>query len=441
MTKNNIKPVLVLTVICLIVAVLLSVVNMFTAPEIKRKEELAIQESLSKVLPENSGFEEVELSGDIPNTVQSVYRDKGGAGFVIILKTKTSYTKAEDMAISVGIDTDGKIAGVMLTAYSESKDFGSDYPGKFVGLDTLSASEVDAVAGVTYSSDAFKAAIADAFAVVGTLSDVKEDPYNEEKMLAEAVKMMPETAALEKVEIENLPESVKLVFKDRCGSGCVVLVKTKTQYVDPDTVTLVAVEYDGKVREIKILEWNHGEGYSYTDDFVNSFAGKDSAGVDGVDVIAGSTGTSSNVKLAVKDAITAARAAEELNIKIAKELLSGSTELRAVAPNVWVDNGGAGYVCIVETSTQYVNPDTVTMVAMDTDKNVVGIKILKWVHGEGTTFTEEFENAFAGKDAAGIDGIDAITGSTGTSDNVKRAVKNALAYIDMFLKGGEGNEE
>ena len=441
MTKNNIKPVLVLTVICLVVAVLLSVVNMFTAPEIKRKEEIAIQESLSKVLPENSGFEEVKPEGELPGTVNSVWRDKGGAGFVVTLKTKTNYTKAEDMAISVGISSEGKITGVVLTAYSESKDFGSDYPGKFVGLDTSGADGIDAVAGVTYSSNAFKAAIADAFAVVGMLSGVKEDPYNEAKMLAEAVKMMPETAALEKVELENLPESVKLVFKDRHGQGSVVLVKTKTQYVDPDTVSLVSVDHAGKVREVKILEWKHGEGYTYTEDFVSSFTGLDSAGVDGVDVIAGSTGTSTNLKLAVKDAITAARAAEEANIKAAAELLPGATELVSVAPNVWRDKGGAGFVCIIESETQYVKPDTVTMIALDAEKNVVGIEILKWVHGEGISFTEEFEDAFLGKNYESVDSVEAIAGATGTSDNVKGAVKNAIKYIDMFLKGEGGNEE
>ncbi len=66
------------------------------------------------------------------------------------------------MLISVGIGTDGVIKGIVITAYTESKDIGADYPQKFVGKDS-SLEGIDTVAGVTYSSRAFIDAIKDAF--------------------------------------------------------------------------------------------------------------------------------------------------------------------------------------------------------------------------------------------------------------------------------------
>ena len=78
---------------------------------------------------------------------------------MVFVKTKTSYTHGEDMAITVGINKEGKVVGVKLTSYTESKDIGPDYPNRFVGLDASNVGEVDAVAGVTYSSNAFKNAV------------------------------------------------------------------------------------------------------------------------------------------------------------------------------------------------------------------------------------------------------------------------------------------
>ena len=55
-------------------------------------------------------------------------------------------------------------AGIEITNYSETKDFGS-YPDSFLGKD-VSLEGVDITAGVTYSSEAFKSGVRDAFAAV-----------------------------------------------------------------------------------------------------------------------------------------------------------------------------------------------------------------------------------------------------------------------------------
>lgn len=163
----NVKSVVVLTAICLIVAVLLSVTNFYTAPVIEENKAQKIQDSLTVVMPEAAGFDEVAVPEGAPKTVKSIFKDKGGNGYVVVLETKSQYSSG-NMGITVAVK-DGTVSGISLTGYYESKDFGSDYPGTYVGADeTLSG--VDTVAGVTYSSTAFKNAIADAFTAVGSVN-------------------------------------------------------------------------------------------------------------------------------------------------------------------------------------------------------------------------------------------------------------------------------
>jgi Na+-translocating ferredoxin:NAD+ oxidoreductase RnfG subunit len=50
-TKNDIKPVIVLGVIFLVAAVLIAGINVFTAPEVAKREQQAINDSLSAVMP------------------------------------------------------------------------------------------------------------------------------------------------------------------------------------------------------------------------------------------------------------------------------------------------------------------------------------------------------------------------------------------------------
>ena len=163
MKKDNIKSIIVLPVICLVVAALLATVNFITAPVIERNAIIKAQESLRVVLPDSGLFEEIELSDSIPETVTGIFKEESGKGYAVTVETSSSYSQSP-MTFTVGISTDGKIVGIEITNYSETKDFGS-YPETFIGKDaTLSG--VDITAGVTYSSNAFKSAVLDALKAV-----------------------------------------------------------------------------------------------------------------------------------------------------------------------------------------------------------------------------------------------------------------------------------
>ena len=96
-------------------------------------------------------------------TVTGIYKETGGRGYAVTVETTSSYSQ-NPMTFTLGVSEGGKIIGVAVTNYSETKDFGS-YPETFIGKDS-SLEGVDVVAGVTYSSNAFKDAVKDAFAAV-----------------------------------------------------------------------------------------------------------------------------------------------------------------------------------------------------------------------------------------------------------------------------------
>ncbi len=184
--KENIKSVVVLTVICLVVAVLLAYTNSITAPIIEANKAAKASGSLLEVMPEAAGFENItDTLGELPATVKEVHRETSGLGHVMILGTTTQFS-SDEMGITVAIGADGKISNVILTGYYESKDFGADYPATYIGQDSALGG-VDIVAGTTFSSTAFKNAISDAFTVLIDNNLVAAGEKSEEQLIAEVM--------------------------------------------------------------------------------------------------------------------------------------------------------------------------------------------------------------------------------------------------------------
>ena len=160
--NQSVKSVIVLVAICLVVTSLLAGVNHITAPIIKEKQDAIKYASMYEVLPQAQGFEDIELTADMPQTITGIYKETSGNGYVVTAATSSQYSNG-DMMFTIGMNGEGKIVDIKLTQYTDSKDFGADYPSKYIGADASSVSGVDTVGGVTYSSTAFKNAVADAF--------------------------------------------------------------------------------------------------------------------------------------------------------------------------------------------------------------------------------------------------------------------------------------
>lgn len=171
--KEFSKSVLALVAIVLVAVLLLTGLNFITAPLIAENGSAAAFAPLYAVMPDAAGFDQLYDAADpdssalanVPASVQSIYGETGGMGYVLRLSTSEGYTK-QPIEFTLAIDAEGKISGVELTAYPETKDMGKEtYPQTYLGQDSTLAN-VSLVAGVTYSSTAFKNAVADGFAAL-----------------------------------------------------------------------------------------------------------------------------------------------------------------------------------------------------------------------------------------------------------------------------------
>ena len=169
--KNIVKPILVLTVICLAVALLLAVVNYVAAPIIAEATAEAERKARSEALPGATEFTEVSLDGyaDLPDTVSACYRDNDGGGYVFLVKSAGYGGKSNPITFLVGITPDGKIAGIKITDVSgETAGIGdkvkkNDFTSRFAGIDVDGVDGVLNVSGATYSSTGVKKGLSDAF--------------------------------------------------------------------------------------------------------------------------------------------------------------------------------------------------------------------------------------------------------------------------------------
>lgn len=167
----SLKPAIVLTVICIVAALLLAVVNKFTLPEIIKREQNELKDTFITVLPGAEGFEELSTK-NAPKSIKKIVKETSGKGYALLLTAQSGYHTLE---FSMGIDNEGKITGLSMistihsggnAAFANSlPDFLDSYTG--VGKDLEGS--VDKVSGATKSSVAMRAAMAEAFAYVETL--------------------------------------------------------------------------------------------------------------------------------------------------------------------------------------------------------------------------------------------------------------------------------
>ncbi len=160
MKKANIMPSVVLGAICLIVALLLSLVNMVTAPIIEAAQNAAANEALVKIYPGGTDFKAIDISKyTLPDSITAAYSE--GSGGYVIQSTVTGYNPG--LVVMCGIDKDGKIVGADYIASKETLSAEVGLGDRFVGKDKDEMSP-DLVAGSTakLTTNAYYKAIVDA---------------------------------------------------------------------------------------------------------------------------------------------------------------------------------------------------------------------------------------------------------------------------------------
>ena len=160
--KNNstwndlLKPVVVLTAICLVVSGLLGLTNSITAPIIEENARLAADAARIELLPEaTTGFEMVE--GVEMDGVTEVYKALNGSGYTV-----TAFGKGYggNVELMFAFDADGKVVNLKVLSHSETAGLGSkienpEFLAPFVGAtDELKEKDIDMIGGATISSNA-----------------------------------------------------------------------------------------------------------------------------------------------------------------------------------------------------------------------------------------------------------------------------------------------
>ena len=164
MKSDNIKPILVLTFICLFTTAALAVTNSFTAPVITSAAAERAARVRCEIIPDAEGFEPLSIIG-MPAAVREAYRTTNNVGYVIILSA-AGY--GGDIEIICGFREDGTIITTRVLEHSETKGLGDKvaeeaFGDQFAGKDS-SIQGVSAITGATISSTAYIEAVRSAFA-------------------------------------------------------------------------------------------------------------------------------------------------------------------------------------------------------------------------------------------------------------------------------------
>lgn len=172
--KQILKPIVVLTLICIIVTAALAYVNHITKPIIQNAEEKAASEARTEVLKEASSFERI-TDVKLPEGVSELYRGNDNSGYVVITMSK-GY--GGDIRVICGILPDGSIEAVKTLIHAETNgigskvaDNGSGYNKQYSGKTMETYGEVQAVSGATISSRAYKNAVGLALEAYGIVKE------------------------------------------------------------------------------------------------------------------------------------------------------------------------------------------------------------------------------------------------------------------------------
>ena len=250
MKKSNVMPALVLGCICIVVALMLSAVNMVTGPIIAASQNAAANAALLEVLPNGTNFKEIEITAEYPAGVVAGYKADGGFVFQMSVTGKSS-----GLVIMCGVDADGRVVGTKVIANEETPGYAAKvFPevegtdGKYKGM-ALDGFDPYLVAGATLTSraygEAIKAALQSAVLAAGGSVDVRTP----EQILQDTCNLALGTEGLtfERWFATEYLEGIKNVYESE--SGIVMILGDKFVGVKDGTPVFTALE-DGTTTEV-----------------------------------------------------------------------------------------------------------------------------------------------------------------------------------------------
>ena len=182
----------------------------------------------------------------IANYVNSV-KKTGSGTFVIEIKTSGNYDATTPIVVMVVIDANGVVVDAQTISYGagETPGNGQLADGKFntsfIGKNETEAGGVDTVAGVTFTTTAYKNAILNAFSVVKILGGEEVDTRTEEEKFADALDAALPAGedAFTKMFMVEVVEGFNAIYKANNGAGYVCVIGTDS------TGTFIGVDASG----------------------------------------------------------------------------------------------------------------------------------------------------------------------------------------------------
>lgn len=163
-----------LFIICLVVALMLSVVNGLTKDKISENNQKKMQETISSIFGDGIELKDTDFAAsDIVYTVYEVEKNGTKTGYAAYVVSQGFKAEIEMM---VGINPDGSIMDVKIISLSETPGLGSKveedaFIGQYKdGTGPFTVKEnIDPVAGATISSKAVTTGVNAALEAVGGL--------------------------------------------------------------------------------------------------------------------------------------------------------------------------------------------------------------------------------------------------------------------------------
>ncbi len=170
---KNIKPTIVLSCICMAVALILSAINMVTGPIIEAQRAAAANGALIEVMPEGGNFEEIDISTlGLSEAITNAYKETSGKGYVFRV-VSTGYKSG--MVIMVGVNSEGKITGSKCLetqdTFGKEPQIDNSYNGQ-----SLADFAPNLIAGATMTSNGYRDAVSNALQAFTLASGGKLDP-------------------------------------------------------------------------------------------------------------------------------------------------------------------------------------------------------------------------------------------------------------------------
>ncbi len=412
--NKSIKSIIVLTCICLVVALSLSLVNSITAPVISKHAGDEAAKKLAVMLP-GSDLEKLEFdNGKFPSIV-GAYRDKGGKGFVFELQTNKGYTGG-DIYFLAAVDLSGKIIKLEFNNYPETRGTAD----AFVNLYTNKNIPVtDTLGGATVASGAIKNAIIEASELFSNYATLEVSD------IVSAYPLMPSIMPYAKTESGDIgqkeleipdgaPSTITGIATPSTGAGYIVTAKSGEELL------VLGVNPYGKVFYMSDIDGN--------DMLQNPDHAQIIEDVESLESIYKKNHNSITDLMIKKEIIASADEAKEVDF--------GKISSNVVA--VYELTNGTAFIA---AASGYSGRITVCYV-IDSDGNVVDYATLEQTetenHYDGTAYGTEISfNSYAGRfDGLTVDTITdetlLIAGATYTTNATKNAwndIKEAYAAL------------